>query len=146
MDQGWNLNNTGIDVNVSIFPYLLMCGLERIHALAVHHGYNPWAHVRDVIFVKGHMVRPGVFTVTRVSLDGFNRIFNLQLPEYCSPVSRGTENVRILRRPLQEIHTLVDESREWIVYLETTAEISRAAYQHPHSNIGCVGSRSWQKT
>jgi hypothetical protein len=141
MDQGWSLTNTGIDMVVRMKPYLLTRKLEYIYALEVH---NPWTLILDpdVIFVKLHRSRSGVTTVTRVSVDGITWMSRTTIP--VNHPGDDTEKVKILRQPLQEIHTLAYESREFVVRFVAEAPVTCAAYQRPCSKPNAK-LRLWQE-
>jgi hypothetical protein len=67
ISEGWSLNNAGISIQASIYPYLLTDEFKRIFALYLH---EPHTFTSLAIFVKEHDTGQGIRTFTRVTIDG----------------------------------------------------------------------------
>ena len=67
--EGWSLDNSGIGIAASIYPYFLTIEFECIYALHLHEPYNFCNMLGFAIFVKQYSDRIGVRRFVRVTID-----------------------------------------------------------------------------
>jgi hypothetical protein len=146
--EGWSLDNSGIGIAASIYPYFLTIEFECIYALHLHEPYNFCNMPGFAIFVKQYGDRMGVRRFVRVTIDGVAWTSSRERPFTDLAFGNRTEKVRILRQPLEEISTSADDSCGFVVSFVTDAAVSCAAYQRPCGNLhdNLQSWREMQKT
>jgi hypothetical protein len=139
MSEGWSLNNAGISIQASIYPYLLTDEFECIFALHLHEPHTFTSLPGLAIFVKEHDTRRGIRTFARVTIDGI------------AWTSSNTESghlynvvkLRLLRQPLEDIHTPTGSCGFTVSFTSDATDLC-AAYQRPFGNFEAK-LRSWQQ-
>lgn len=142
--EGWSLDNSGIGITASVFPYLLTGEFECIYGLHLHEPYSFCEFPGFAIFVKQYGDRMGVRCFARVTIDGAAWTSSIDRPVRHLAFGNRIERVRILRQSVEDINTSADESCGFVVSFVTDAAVSCAAYQRPdgdsHDNL-----RSWRE-
>ncbi|KAI4264897.1 MAG: hypothetical protein L6R42_000011 [Xanthoria sp. 1 TBL-2021] len=143
MSEGWSLNNAGISIEASIYPYLLTDEFECIFALYLHEPHASYSLPGLAIFVKKHDTRQGIRTFARVTIDGIAWTSSTAEPNMDLRLNYKVVKLRLLRQPLEDVHTPT-RSCGFTVSFTSDALDPCAAYQRPSGNFEAK-FRSWQE-
>jgi hypothetical protein len=139
ISEGWSLNNAGISIQASIYPYLLTNDFESVFALHLHEPHKFTSHPGLAIFVKKHDTQQGTRTFARVTIDGIAWIFSTAESKSLYNVVR----LRLVRQPLEDIHTPIKSCGFTVSFTSDTLDPC-VAYQRPSGDLDAK-LRSWQQ-
>lgn len=144
MSGGWSLNNAGMSMEASIYPYLLTDEFECIFALHLHEPHTYTILPGFAIFIKKHDTRRGIPTFARVTIDGIAwTSYSTVKRETYLPFGYEVVKLRLIRQPLEDIRTPAG-SCGYAVNFASDASGQCVAYQRPvgdpHAKL-----RSWQQ-
>jgi hypothetical protein len=139
ISEGWSLNNAGISIQASIYPYLLTDEFECIFALHLHEPHTFTSFPGLAIFVKKHDTRQGIRTFARVTIDGIAWTSSTAESGYLYDVVK----LRLLRQPLEDIHTPIGSCGFTVSFMSDALDPC-VAYQRPSGNFDAK-LRSWQQ-
>jgi hypothetical protein len=143
MSKGWSLNNAGIGIVASIYPYLITDEFECIFALYLHEPHR-FIDPGFAIFIKKHDTWLGVSSYARVTIDGSAWTSSTERSEMHLPFAYHVEKVRIIRQPLEDIRSPAAGSCGFVVSFTSDVRDSCIAYQRPFDNPDAK-LQSWQQ-
>lgn len=142
--EGWSLDNSGISIAASIYPYFLTIEFKCIYALHLHEPYNFCNTLCFAIILKRYSNRIGIGCFVRVTINGVPWTSSRVRPFTDLVFGNRTKKARILRQPLEEIRTSADDSCGFVISFVTDAAVSCTAYQRTCGNLH-DNLRSWRE-